>query len=251
MDAMKGYCDLWKLKINVSKTKVVVFSRGKVRNVRQFTLGQSPVQRVDDYVYLGVKVNYNTKLNKAVRKQYEQGLKAMYALLSKGRRMQLPVDIMLNIFDHVVLPILLYGSEVWGHANNPLVEKLHLMFCRNILRVNKYTPKCMIYGELGRYPLSLNVNQRLLSYWTKLISGKSDKLSCGVYKLLHNMYITGDYKSPWICKIKQTLDSLGLSYIWQNQFVDNIDIFKSDIKRISKLQFEQEWQATPGGGTPI
>ena len=84
----------------------------------------------------------------------------------------------------------------------------------------------------------------MLSYWTKLISGKPDKLSCVVYKLLHNMYITGDYKSPWICKVKQTLDSLGLSYIWQNQFVDNIDIFKSDIKRIAKLQFEQEWQAT-------
>ena len=31
LDAMDQYCTLWKLKINVSKTKVLVFSRGYVR----------------------------------------------------------------------------------------------------------------------------------------------------------------------------------------------------------------------------
>jgi hypothetical protein len=32
------------------------------------------------------------------------------------------------------------------------------------------------YGELGRFPLSVDIKQRMVSYWTKLISDKQTKL---------------------------------------------------------------------------
>ena len=31
LDAMQSYCNIWKLNINTNKTKIVIFSRGKVR----------------------------------------------------------------------------------------------------------------------------------------------------------------------------------------------------------------------------
>jgi hypothetical protein len=30
----------------------------------------------------------------------------------------------------------------------------------------------MIYGELGRYPLEINIKSRIISFWAKLLSGK-------------------------------------------------------------------------------
>ena len=39
LDVMDQYCTLWKLKINVSKTKVFVFSIGYVRKNPEFTFG--------------------------------------------------------------------------------------------------------------------------------------------------------------------------------------------------------------------
>jgi hypothetical protein len=39
----KSYCEIWGLKINVAKTKVVTFSRGKIRNVPKFLFGASEV----------------------------------------------------------------------------------------------------------------------------------------------------------------------------------------------------------------
>ena len=84
---------------------------------------------------------------------YDQATKAMYVLISKSRRLNLSTDIQLHLFDSLVVPILLYGCEIWGYENNSLIEKLHLKFCKYILRVKKTTPSCMIYGELGRFPL--------------------------------------------------------------------------------------------------
>ena len=48
--------------------------------------------------------------------------KAMFALLSKGRVLQLPVDIMLEMFDKTVVPIMLYGCEVWVFGKNDMLD---------------------------------------------------------------------------------------------------------------------------------
>jgi hypothetical protein len=40
----------------------------------------------------------------------------------------------------------------------------------------------MVYGELGRYPLDIDIKVRTISFWAKLISGKQTKLSAIIYK---------------------------------------------------------------------
>jgi hypothetical protein len=34
------------------------------------------------------------------------------------------------MFDKTILPILLYGSEIWGFENVDIIERVHLHFCR-------------------------------------------------------------------------------------------------------------------------
>ena len=65
---MDQYCTLWKLKINVSLTKVLVFYRGYVINRPEFTFGDVKLEIVRDYQYLGLIFNYNGKFNKAKQK---------------------------------------------------------------------------------------------------------------------------------------------------------------------------------------
>ena len=38
----------------------------------------------------------------------------MHLLLKRVCTFNLPLDLQLKVFDHTVVPILLYGSEVWG-----------------------------------------------------------------------------------------------------------------------------------------
>jgi hypothetical protein len=41
----------------------------------------------------------------------------------------------------------------------------------------------MVYGELDRYPIDINIKVRTISYWARLLSGKQAKFSNEVSKI--------------------------------------------------------------------
>ena len=88
------------------KTKILIFSRGKVRRYPDFVFGTKKLYVVHEYVYLGVKLNYNGYGNykKMIAKQITQARKALYCM---ARKLQLPIDIQCQLFDHLVIAILL------------------------------------------------------------------------------------------------------------------------------------------------
>ena len=79
----------------------------------------------------------------------------------------------IQLFDHTVLPILLYGSEVWGFTNTNMIDVLHNQFLRSITKLRKSTPTYMLYAELGRVPIDLHIKKQIISYWISLINGSS------------------------------------------------------------------------------
>jgi len=70
----------------------------------------------------------------------------------------------LKIFDTLVSPILLYGCEVIGFEKNDNIEKVNLQFLKNILRVRTTTPNYLVYGELGRFLLAIDIKCRMLTF---------------------------------------------------------------------------------------
>ena len=86
----------------------------------------------------------------------------MFALLRRNRKLNLPLDIQLELFDSLVLPILTYGCEVWGFENTNLIEKLHLKYLKYSLSLKLSTPTCMALGETGRFPVSIHINTRVV-----------------------------------------------------------------------------------------
>jgi hypothetical protein len=65
----------------------------------------------------------------------------------------------------LVKPILLYDCEIWGFGNNDILEKVHLKVCKIILHSKATTPNCMMYGDLGRYPLDIDIKLGEIDYW--------------------------------------------------------------------------------------
>ena len=54
------YCRKWNLTVNPSKTKVMLFSRGKCKYDKLcFKHGNETISVIEDYVYLGVEFSYN------------------------------------------------------------------------------------------------------------------------------------------------------------------------------------------------
>jgi hypothetical protein len=42
----------------------------------------------------------------------------------------------------------------------------------------------MVYGELGRYPIDIDIYVRTISYWARLLSGKQAKFSKRFYHFI-------------------------------------------------------------------
>ena len=68
LDAVHVYCNDMHLTVNTQKTKVMIFSRGKVRKHQNFMFGDSILDVTYEYVYLGVNFNYNTSFIKAIER---------------------------------------------------------------------------------------------------------------------------------------------------------------------------------------
>ena len=54
LNGLNSYCQKWYLKTNISKTKIKIFSKEKVRKFTKFFLGAEEIEVKDDYIYIGV-----------------------------------------------------------------------------------------------------------------------------------------------------------------------------------------------------
>jgi hypothetical protein len=112
-----------------------------------------------------------------------------------------------------------------------MVEKVHLKFCKLLLNLKTSTANSLVYGELGRFPLSVDIKQRMTSYWTKLISGKQIKLCSITYRLMFHLFSTQNVNFQWLTYVKGMFDECGLTYIWNSQNFLNERWIKKKIKQ--------------------
>jgi hypothetical protein len=238
-----SYCTMWKLKVNSEKSKVMIFSKKKVKKDKfKFTYNGCVLDVVDSFKYLGITFNYNNNFKLCKTTLLNQSSKAMYSLLCKARKLNLPIDLQLELFDYLVLPVLNYGCEIWGSENCKILENLHLKFCKYILGVKNSTPSSVVYGELGRYPIDVSIKTRMIMYWYRLISGKESKHASVLYNCMLKMYENGVFDSPWLKCVNSTLDNAGLSHVWMCQGKNiNKTWLKNTLNSTLKDQFVQNW----------
>jgi hypothetical protein len=45
----------------------------------------------------------------------------MYGIFKKARNLNLSINDQLYLFDKIIIPMLLYGCEIWGFGNNDVL----------------------------------------------------------------------------------------------------------------------------------
>lgn len=233
VSALEEYCKTWQLNVNIDKTKIVVFSKGKIRKLPIILYDGEAIEVEHSYTYLGISFNYNGNFTLAIKKQVSQAKRALFALLAKGRKLKLPIDILCHLFDVCVVPILLYGSEIWGFSNLVEIEKVQTFFCKYVLRLNSRTANCMALGELGRLKLECLVKQRMVNFWARLSTGKTSKISYHFLQILEQKDVERTHKSSWLSYIKDTLQKCELDYLYTT---DPFTLSPNNIKAMVKCK---------------
>lgn len=100
------------MKINIKKTNIIIFNNsGKVLR-GEF---KQPIQITDSYVYLGIAFTTSGSFALAQKKVYNKATRSLYSFLSDINICNgASVTTILNLFDSLVNPILLYNCEIWG-----------------------------------------------------------------------------------------------------------------------------------------
>ena len=117
---------------------------------------------------------------------------------------------------------------MWGFTKSKELERIHLKFCKLILKVKTSTSNAGIYGELGRYPLYLFRYVRIIRYWCKLIHPNNIVMSV-VYKSAVDDISKG--LKNWVGNVKSLLEEFGFAHVWLNPSCKNLKTFPCVFKQ--------------------
>ena len=85
-------------------------------------------------------------------------------------------------FDCLVKPVLTYGYAVWGSGNITEIEKCHLQFMKQTLKVKMTTNSGVVYAETGRFPLCVFINMCMIKHWLKIFNMNVKQLVYVAYR---------------------------------------------------------------------
>ena len=99
------------------------------------------------------------------------------------------------------------------------------------------TPNDLVYCELRRYPITINMAINCIRYWIKLTQMEQHRLPKRAYNTLYRLDQRG--KETWVTKVRLCLLQNGFGYAWINQGVGNIKLF---LKTVKNRLVDCRWQ---------
>ena len=238
-----GYCRLWQLIVNLPKSKVVIYNKGYVDETYEFKIGEDRLEICESYKYLGLWCS-NSPNTFAKNYTYlsQQAKKALYAIKSYTTPSlgKLHPNLALKLFDSLISPILMYGSEILynGREQNDF-EKIHLSYLKNMLGVRRQTPTLAIYGDTGHFPLLLKQQVQTLKYWARLIALPDNHILKNAYNCLLGLDSIGI--ENWTTHVKTLTFNLNLGSFWETQTMERRCRFINNVKQQTEDKFIDDW----------
>ena len=246
LDDLHSYCVKWGMKVNIDKTKIVVFKKGgRTSKNDNWTYNGYPVDVVSSFKYLGYYLSSTGSFRMGTQELLKAARKALFSLKkSISNNPEILPHTQLQLFHSTIEPILHYCSEIWGLSKAEPLERFYLSFLKSILCVKSSTPNCFVYGELGVLPLFIQRKIRVVKYWLKIISVDRRVLfPFSVYKRLLELSIDKPNCITWATLVKDVLNKCGLGYAWVDQCVNNETEFLSIFRERVKDMFLQNWRS--------
>jgi hypothetical protein len=238
------------LRVNLSKTKCMVFSKGLIKSTRVLKWQDELIERVSSYVYLGVPFSENMNFRKAKNlffRKAELAINDLRGLIYKSRMNNL--DSIMALYNSLVRSILMYCAPVWGLKFRNEFEKLRMKFLKCLFLIPRTTPDWIVRLELDLRDSRIFFLKTCLQFWMRLRDKKENSLvfnayqsvrtgdngePLGIYKELHNF--CKDLDCSHLLDFESVGPELDLSGIDRELYADRI----ASIVRLSKMRVIRE-----------
>ena len=192
-----------------------------------FYIGESIVEVVDTYQYLGIKLKPSGSMQYAVSELYDKANRAWFAISNVLYcHKRLPIAKGFQLFDSLIRPIATFSSEAWLPLVLPKAsfksktallksweglrsEILNQKLCRLLLSVHKRSSRLAVLGELGRYPMLIASLKNCLNYEWQLSQCDTDSV---VSMAVRDMKARPDLDT-WYSRVQVIKELLGTENI--------------------------------------
>ena len=232
------------LKVNMSKSNIVVFRKGGYLGARErWTYDRVVLPVVNVYKYLDVFFSTKLSFTASCRDLRSKAKTTVLYIMQKLRMLNNnSFELFLKLFDSQVQPIALYGAELWGLETAAVhCEKVHLFALKRFLGVEMRTPNDLVYGETNKYPLFVNSAVRCIRYWLKLTRMEASKLPNKAYRMLRILDERG--KRNWASNVRCKLYQYGFGFVWLNQGVKEMNQILHVFRERLVVCRWQEWHS--------
>jgi Reverse transcriptase (RNA-dependent DNA polymerase) len=100
------------LVINSGKTKVMTISKEQQQNL-QITINGNKLKQVKEFVYLGGQITQDGRCESDIKRRIVLTWAVFNKLTNIRNCHNLTMEIKLQVYESMVIPVLLYGSECW------------------------------------------------------------------------------------------------------------------------------------------
>ncbi len=227
---------------------------GRLSSKDKWFLDGKEIDIVSYFKYLGCYFSSSGSFSKCVLDLTNSARRALFALKKYfAFNKEILPSIQINMFNSMIQPILNYGCEVWGLRRADPMDKFHRAFLKFILRVKKSTPNCFVYGELGVYPLFIDRQVKVISYWIKILEnihfGNENLFICKMYIELYELTITQPGTVTWASLVRDTLERCGMGNYWVAQNISDKDRFLKIFRMRLQDIYQQTWEEEVGGSS--
>ena len=230
LNALAQYCTSWMLQINPKKTKIMVFQKRAKKYECNFYIDKEKIDTVQNYTYLGTRISSSENFTLSLDHLREKALHALFALRRHVDLSRLKPSLACKIFDTMISPILTYNSEAWGvfaksdfkSWDTSPIEKSHLQFCKRYLQVNNKASNIACRAEMGRFPLTFDINKRILKYISYLQN--KDQNSFVVQSLIMSIDLHCNGKNSFYSSVINMLNYYDIPFNFNHDTLDDTKI---------------------------
>ena len=239
LNVLKVFCAKWGLDVNLSKTKAMIYRKGGiVKENERFYYGEREIENVSYYKYLGVLISTRLSWSPAQKQLVIKAERASYSFYEILYECNFPVKVGLFLYSKCIVPILTYGSELFGSNVHKCIEMFLLKFLRKLLGVGRNTHGEALRGECGQHRMHVFCVVKCIKYWIRLLSQEEGTLLYSCYKYLYTKCEEG--KQNWVTSVKNVLETYGLGNIFESQNVLDNDFIKEFENRVKDCEL-QNW----------
>ena len=238
---LEKYCENWKMNVNMKKSKIIVIRNGgPLRSNEKWYFKKQAMETTSHYKYLGVMFSSKLTWNLAQDELTKQSCRSLINIRKLYNECgTLPPSMLFKLFDKLIVPILCYGSEVWGYEKSEKIEMVHTKFCKWVLGVSYRTSNTAVLSECGRYPIYIIYFVRCIKYWLQVTQKEDNRLVKRSLDMSTSLDMMG--RITWSTHVRNLLCKYGFFDAWLFG-VSNVKLFLNVFRQRVKDCYIQEWQ---------